>query len=269
MVASKRPITREARKAVPRLMPEPERAVARALPGGREEVLLAAKARAVQRLELRFAPAEVHHRVDGEAAHQLAALVHHRRRHQVVALEGLRRLAGGIVGREGHRRRRTHARHGQVGRAGEKRLQGEHAPQARCARPPRTRRRSAAAGRPVPAARRSPRRTCGSSRTVTVSWLMSWPTEPAREGGLHPRPVLRAQIAGRLLQQLRLQRVGEEGEVVGVELPQDLQQRGPGRCSEQRLPHARGHLDQRLARLARRHLRPDLKALPHGRALRG
>jgi hypothetical protein len=178
----------------------------------------------------------------------------------------LRGLAGGIVGREGHSGGRARARHGQLVPAGQKGLQGEHAAQDVASVHHED--RIGLRGQVPPEPQLGDHLSAGALFPHGDRLLRHQLTDRSwTEGGLDPRPVLRAQGSRRLLEQLRLEGVGQKGEVVGVELAEDLQERRAGGALQERGAHTGRHLDQRFTGLARRHLGPGLQALAHGQRL--
>jgi len=83
-------------------MARPRPAVPGAVPQRGEQVFVFAQAGAPQCLQARLVPEHVHHGIDGQTADELAAIVDHRRRDEVVALKDSDRRLRIIGGAKGH-----------------------------------------------------------------------------------------------------------------------------------------------------------------------
>jgi hypothetical protein len=90
---------------------QPGPAVAHRIHDGREDVFLFAQAGLRQQFFFRLFADEVHHLVHGQPPDQFVVVVDHRRRHQVVALEGLGRRFGAVRRTQHQRMLVHHARH--------------------------------------------------------------------------------------------------------------------------------------------------------------
>ena len=112
MVDSKRPMKRVAANAVTRLTNSQRDRLRADSHTGREHVFGAAKARHRQRFFVRRHPDEIDDRIDGQPSHELAAIVHHRQRHEIVPLERAR----GVCRQIGRAKRQRVALHHGVNR---------------------------------------------------------------------------------------------------------------------------------------------------------
>ena len=97
MAPSNRPMTRDAMKAVSRLMPSHGQRLRALSHGAANRSSSPLRPACFSACRFGFVAHDVHHRVDGQAADELAAIVDDRRRDEVVALERLDRVARVVV----------------------------------------------------------------------------------------------------------------------------------------------------------------------------